>query len=153
MKNMENICHLSTCETRLKSYQKQINKLNGEIASLEDDLKERDDFLQTVVKARNDLKKEVRVLKEKNSNLIKENDEFASKVRHIETKSESDLEKTKAELKECKDKLKLIEEEFDIDYDHAVRLRNDGFKLMKERNEAKKEVDKLGLSCAKLSTV
>ena len=57
MKNMENICHLSTCETRLKSYQKQINKLNGEIASLEDDLKERDDFLQTVVKARNDLKK------------------------------------------------------------------------------------------------
>ena len=44
---MENICHLSTCETRLKSYQKQINKLNGEISSLEDDLKERDDFLQT----------------------------------------------------------------------------------------------------------
>ena len=44
---MENICHLSTCETRLKSYQNQINKLNYEIASLEDVLKERDDFLQT----------------------------------------------------------------------------------------------------------
>ena len=97
MNNMENICHISTCETRLKSYQKQIDKLNDEIVSLEDDLKERDDFLQTVVKGRNDLKKELRALKEKNASLTKENDEFVSKIRQIETKSETDLKKTRAE--------------------------------------------------------
>ena len=138
MNNMENICHISTCETRLKSYQKQIDKLNNEIVSLEDDLKERDDFLQTVVKGRNDLKKELRALKEKNASLTKENDEFVSKIRQIETKSETDLKKTRAESEECKDKLKLKEEEFEIDYDLAASIRNTGDKLRKEVNEGKK---------------
>ena len=151
MNNMENVCHISTCETRLKSYQKQINKLNAEIASLEDDLKERDDFLQTVVKGRNDLKKELRALKEKNASLTKENDEFVSKIRQIETKSETDLKKTRAESKECKDKLKLIEEEFEIDYDLAASIRNTGDKLRKEVNEKKKRASKFGKEKAYLS--
>ena len=56
-KNMEKFCQSSNCQTKLKNYQNQVNKLNAEIAGLEDDFKERDDFLQTVVKGRNDLKK------------------------------------------------------------------------------------------------
>ena len=82
---MERFCHLSNCQTKLKNYQNQVNKLNAEIAGLEDDFKERDDFLQTVVKGRNDLKKEARVLKEKNANITKENDELISKIKQLET--------------------------------------------------------------------
>ena len=61
------------------------------LPALEDDFKERDDFLQTVVKGRNDLKKETQVLKEKNANISKENDELVSKIKHLEDKSEADL--------------------------------------------------------------
>ena len=136
---MERFCHLSNCQTKLKNYQNQVNKLNAEIAGLEDDFKERDDFLQTVVKGRNDLKKETQVLKEKNANISKENDELVSKIKHLEAKSEADLKTVMDELKDCKDKLKLIEEEFDIDYDIAASIRDTGDKLKKEVKETRKE--------------
>ena len=121
---MERFCHLSNCQTKLKNYQNQVNKLNAEIAGLEDDFKERDDFLQTVVKGRNALKKETWVLKETNANISKENDELVSKIKHLEAKSEADLKTVMDELKDCKDKLKLIEEEFDLDYDMAASIRD-----------------------------
>ena len=137
---MDMFCHSSNCQTRLKNYQDQVNKLNSEIAGLEDDFKERDDFLQTVVKGRNDLKKEARVLKEKNVNITKENDELVSKIKQLKTKSEADLKKVMDELKDCKDKLKLIEEEFDIDYDMAASIRDTGEKLKKQVKETRIEV-------------
>ena len=49
-RNMERFCNFSNCQTKLKNYQNQVNKLNAEIAGLEDDFKERDDFLQIVLK-------------------------------------------------------------------------------------------------------
>ena len=49
----------------------------------------------------------------------------------------------KAELKAYKEKLNLIEEEFEIDYDLAASVRDTGDKLRKEVNEAKKEVENL----------
>ena len=137
---MDMFCHSSNCQTRLKNYQDQVNKLNSEIAGLEDDFKERDDFLRTVVKGRNDLKKEARVLKEKNVNITKENDELVSKIKQLKTKSEADLKKVMDELKDCKDKLKLIEEEFDIDYDMAASIRDTGEKLKKQVKETRIEV-------------
>ena len=74
-----------------------------------------------------------------------------SKIRQIETKLETDLKKTSAESKECKDKLKLIEEEFEIDYDLAASIRNTGDKLRKEVNEKKKRASKFGKEKAYLS--
>lgn len=62
---MEKFCHLSNCQTKLRNYQNQVNKLNAEIAGLEDDFKERDDFLQTDAKGRNDLKKRSQSFKRK----------------------------------------------------------------------------------------
>ena len=138
---MEKFCQSSNCQSKLKNYQSQVKKLNDEIAGLEDDFKERDDFLQTVVKGRNDLKKEARVLKEKNANITKENDELGSKIKQIEIKSEADLKKVMKELEDCKDKLKLIEEEFDIDYDMAASIRDTGDKLKKQVEETRKEVE------------
>ena len=45
------------------------------------------------------------------------------------------------ELKDCKNKLKLIEDEYDIDYDIAASIRYTGDKLKKEVKETRKEVE------------
>ena len=47
------------------------------------------------------------------------------------------------ELKDCKYKLKLIEEEFDIDYDMAASIRDTGEKLKKQVEETRIEVENL----------
>ena len=55
----------------------------------------------------------------------------------IDEKSVKDLEKTKSELKTCQNKLKVIEEEFDIDFEHAVKLRDISSCIKAELSEAK----------------
>ena len=134
---MERFCENSNCKKKLREYRDLIGKLYDEIDSVENDLKERDEFLQQVIKARNNFKSEAKHLKKRNDELVKENDSLIEKS-VIDEKSIEDLEKTKSELKVCQNKLKVIEEEFDIDYDLAAKLKNDGVKQKQELDLAKK---------------
>ena len=113
---MEGLCENSNCKKKLREYRELTGKLYDEVDKVEKDLKERDEFLQQVIKARNNFKSEAKHLKKRNDELVKENDSLIEKS-VIDEKSVKDLEKTKSELRICQYKLKVIEEEFDIDYD------------------------------------
>ena len=109
---MEGLCENSNCKKKLREYRELTGKLYDEVDKVEKDLKERDEFLQQVIKARNNFKSEAKHLKKRNDELVKENDSLIEKSA-INEKSVEDLEKTKSELKICQNKLKVIEEEFD----------------------------------------
>ena len=134
---MAGLCENSNCKKKLREYRELTGKLYDEVDKVEKDLKERDEFLQQVIKARNNFKSEAKHLKKRNDELVKENDSLIEKS-VIDEKSVKDLEKTKSELKICQNNLKVIEEEFDIDYDLAAKLKNDGVKQNQELALAKK---------------
>ena len=63
---MEQICKNNYCKKKLQEYRESTSKLYDNIDSLEDDLKERDQFVQKVVKQRNNYQEEISLLKKKN---------------------------------------------------------------------------------------
>ena len=62
---MEQSCSNSNCRKQLREYRESTSKLYGEIDSLEDDLKDRDDFSQKIIRQRNQLQEEVSFLKKR----------------------------------------------------------------------------------------
>ena len=66
---MDVICDAKKCRRKLNDYRDLTSKLYADNDSLEADMKERDKFLQKVVKARNDYQQEIAHLKKKNSDL------------------------------------------------------------------------------------
>lgn len=117
---MEQSCSNSNCRKQLREYRESTSKLYGEIDSLEDDLKDRDDFSQKIIRQRNQLQEEVSFLKKKNSELQNENDELVEKVNQLDEDTDAGVEmlqmahererKNKIELKELKDKVIRMKE-------------------------------------------
>ena len=64
---------------KIQEFREANSKLYDDIGSLESDIKDNDDFLQKVVKARNGLQNEVSDLKKKNRDLVEENNEVIEK--------------------------------------------------------------------------
>ena len=69
---MDQICHNSICKPKLKEYRELISKLYDDIYSCEDDLKDKDNFLQKVIIKRNEYSTVMLNLKKKLSMLNKE---------------------------------------------------------------------------------
>ena len=68
------------------------NKLYDDIYGLESDIKEKDKFLQIVVKTRNSLEMEVLVLKKKNSSLVEENNDLVAKNDQLDEDTDTGIE-------------------------------------------------------------
>ena len=117
---MEKNCTNSYCKKMLKEYRESNSKLYDDIYSLEDDLKDKDTFAQNVTRQRNQSQEEVSVLKKKNTELTKENDDLIEKVNQLDEDTDAGVEmlqmahererKTKVELKELKDKVEKMKE-------------------------------------------
>ena len=122
------MCENKQCRKKFREYIELNSKQVEEIYGLENDIKEKEEFVQKLVKARNEFQIEAYSLKKKNEDLIKGNDYLVERAGQLENDSEK-LNKSKSDLK---DKLKLIEEEFDIDYDLAAKIRDTGDKLRQE---------------------
>ena len=65
---------------KLKEYRELTTKLYDDIDGLDSYIKDKDNILQTVIKARNVCKSEIAVRKKKNSELIKENNDLLEKI-------------------------------------------------------------------------
>ena len=57
---MERFCESTNCKKKLREYRDLTVKLYGEVDSVENDSKERVEFLQQVIKERNNYKGETR---------------------------------------------------------------------------------------------
>ena len=125
---MDSNCESKHCRIKLREYFDLTSKLYDDIGSLEEDIKEKESFVQKLKKGRNDFQHATVVLKKKNAELFKEIDVLVEKNERFETDA-GELKKTKSDLKDYKDKLELIEEEFDIDYELAAKVRDTENKL------------------------
>ena len=88
---MEKMCKTGYCRKKLSEYRELTTKQYDDIDSLETDIKDKDTFLQTVVKARNALQSDVSNLKKKNDDLTKENDDLSEKVEQLDEDTETGL--------------------------------------------------------------
>ena len=84
-----------------------------------------------MVKLKNDFQSEAHQLEMKNTEIQKDVDTLVEKTKLFETDA-NELKRTKSDLKLYKDKLELIEEEFDIDYERAAIIRDTEDKLRNE---------------------
>ena len=85
------MCKTGYCRKKLSEYRELTTKQYDDIDSLETDIKDKDTFLQTVVKARNALQSDVSNLKKKNDDLKKENDDLSEKVEQLDEDTETGL--------------------------------------------------------------
>ena len=107
------MCENKQCRKKFREYIELNSKQVEEIYGLENDIKEKEEFVQKLVKARNEFQSEAYSLKKKNEDLIKGNDYLVERAGQLENYSEK-LNKAQSDLKMYKDKLKLIEEFFII---------------------------------------
>ena len=89
---MDNSCRTGSCKKKLTEYRDLTSKLYGEIDCLESDIKDKEGFLQKVVKARNGFQEEVAVLKKKISGLVKENNDLSDKVEQLDEDTDTGVE-------------------------------------------------------------
>ena len=89
---MEQLCKGGSCRKKLSEYREMTNKLYDDIYGLESDIKEKDKFLQIVVKTRNSLEMEVLVLKKKNSSLVEENNDLVAKNDQLDEDTDTGIE-------------------------------------------------------------
>jgi chromosome segregation ATPase len=71
---------------------KKSSELYSDIDSLETDIKDKDTFVQAVVKARNALQEDVAKLTKKNRDLIRENNDLTEKVDQLDEDTDTGLE-------------------------------------------------------------
>ena len=88
---MEELCKSRNCKNKLSEYRELNSKLYDDIYSLESDIKDKDDFLQKVIKARNALQTDVSVLKQKNKDLTDENNDLQEKNDQLDEDAEDGL--------------------------------------------------------------
>ena len=106
---MEQYCTSKSCRQKLSVYRESTSKQYETIDGLEDDIKEKDLFLQKVVQQRNQFQEEVHILKKKNSELLKESDNLIEKVNQLEEDTDIGLER----LEMAHDKERKLKEELE----------------------------------------
>ena len=78
------MCKNKYCKSKLSEYREQTRKLYDDVDSLETDIKDKEDFVQTLVNNKNALQEDVAHLKKKNKKLTKENDVLLEKVKQLD---------------------------------------------------------------------
>ena len=88
---MEKSCKNEYCKRKLSEYRELTSKQYDDIDSLESDIKDKDEFVQKVVQARNALQNELSDLKKKNRDLVVENNELLAKNDQLDEDTETGL--------------------------------------------------------------
>ena len=78
------LCKTGQCKKKLVEYRELTSKLYNDMDNLEDDIKDKDAFLQKVVKARNNLQEDNANLKKKNADLVKDMTDLSEKVAQLD---------------------------------------------------------------------
>ena len=142
---MEVICDSRKCRRKLNDYRDMTSKLYADIDTLEADLKERNEFLQKVVKSRNDFQQEIVHVKNKNSDLIKENDDLIEKVNQLEEDTEDGLEMyemVRAREVNLKKELEKCQEESSCKETKCITLEKEKEGIEKQFNCIKETLEK-----------
>ena len=81
---MEQICKNGYCRKKISEYRERTRKLYDDVDTLENDIKDKEDFVQHVVKARNSLQAEISSLEKKNTGLMDKNFELSLKIDELQ---------------------------------------------------------------------
>ena len=127
---MDQKCKSEICRSKLKDYRDLTRKQDDDIDTLETDIRDKDAFAQTVVKSRNDLQKELTLLKKKNADLLNQNKDLLEKVDQLDEDTETGMmflknahereRKLNVEVKELKD---------------GIHIKNDAVNEAAKQNE------------------
>ena len=85
------MCKNDYWRRKFKEYRELTMKQYDDIDSLENDVKEKDDFVQTIVRARNTYQQEASDLKKKNIELIKDNNDLMEKNVQLDEDAEDGM--------------------------------------------------------------
>ena len=96
---MEELCKARNCKKKLSEYRELNSKLYDDIYSLESDIKDKDDFLQKVVKARNARPSEVSALKQRNNDLLEVTNDLQEKNYQLDEDTDRGLKCSKMLMK------------------------------------------------------
>ena len=149
---MDNLCKSGNCKQKISEYRESNRKLYDDIDGLESDIKEKDDFLQKVVKARNflqnevaDLKKKNRVLQEDKNELVEKNEQLdedaetglmmVRKAHERERNLTKEVEEYKRNVIENNQKIKEIEKE-NMEVKAKLKFLKDKFETSLKENQA-----------------
>jgi chromosome segregation ATPase len=127
---MEQLCKNGYCKSKLNEYRELTSKQYDDIDTLENDIKDKDAFVQTLVKARNDYQKEVVLLKKKNSEITKENNNLLEKVDQLDEDTDIGLNL----LKNCQERERKLKKELE-EYKANSNKTDDTVKQMTKENE------------------
>ena len=127
---MEQSCKSGYCRKKLNEYRELTSKQYDDIDTLETDIKDKDAFVQTLVKARNDYQNEVITLKKKNSDIIKENDDLLEKVDQLDEDTDIGLNL----LKNCQKRENNLKKELK-EYKANSNKTDEIIKQMTKENE------------------
>ena len=81
---MTDSCKTDQCKKKLREYRELTRKLYSDIDGFEDDIKDKEDFLQKVIKARNNLQEDNSNLKKRNIDLVRDNNSLSEKVAQLD---------------------------------------------------------------------
>ena len=88
---MGEICKNVSCKKRLAEYRDLTRKQYEDIDTLEEDLEDKDVFVQTTVKDKNNYQNEIASLKKNNCKLLKENDALMEKNDQLDEDAEDGI--------------------------------------------------------------
>ena len=83
---------MTSVKKKLREYRELTTKLYSDIEALEDDMKDKEDFLQKVVKARNNLQEDNSNLKKRNIDLVRDNNSLSEKVAQLDEDTDTGVE-------------------------------------------------------------
>ena len=130
------ICKNIHCKKKLGEYWELTSKLYDDISSFEDDMKDKDDFLQNVVKARNTLQEEVANIKKRNVNLSKENTGLLEKVKQLDEDTDDGLKM----LQNAHERERKLNRTVDEHKEMYANYRENNFELIKENDNMKLKI-------------
>ena len=104
------MCENKQCRKKFREYIEQNSRQFEEIYSLENDIREKETFVQKIVKARNNFQEESALLKVKNLKLLKDLDDLTEKADQFEEDAVDGVEMVRrAHERERKSESKLNE--------------------------------------------
>ena len=92
---MEQMCSSKNCKSKLSDYREMNRKLYNDLDAFEEDMRDKDVFLQKLSKERNGYQKEFDNLKKKYDELRKENDDLVEQNNQLDEDTDDGIEMLK----------------------------------------------------------
>ena len=86
------MCKNGYCRKKISEYRERTRKLYDDLDTLENDIKDKDDFVQHVVIARNSLQAEMSSLEKKNTGLMDKNFELSQKIDQLDEDTDTGVQ-------------------------------------------------------------